>query len=48
MAEKVLKKIDWLLICFVVPIILAGLVTMKSFAQGEGAGNFLVNKLFGY
>ena len=40
MAEKVLKKIDWLLICFVVPIILAGLVTMKSFAQGEGAGNF--------
>ena len=40
MAEKAFKKIDWLMVYFILPIILAGLVTMKSFAPQEGAGNF--------
>jgi rod shape determining protein RodA len=40
MAEKALKRIDWLLVLFIVPIILAGLVTMKSFAPLENAGDF--------
>jgi len=40
MAEKVLKRRDWLLVAFIVPIILAGLVTMKSFTPLEATGNF--------
>jgi len=40
MAEKTLKRIDWLLVFFIIPIVLAGLVTMKSFAPAEDAGNF--------
>lgn len=40
MAEKVLKRIDWVLVFFIIPIVSAGLVTMKSFAPEEGAGNF--------
>ena len=43
MAEKTLKRIDWLLVFFIVPIVLAGLVTMKSFAPLEGL-NDLFNK----
>ena len=31
MAEKALKRIDWMLVFFILPIIAAGLVTMKSF-----------------
>ncbi len=40
MAEKALKKIDWMLVFFIVPIVAAGLVTMKSFAPLEDAGDF--------
>ncbi len=40
MAEKVLKRIDWLLVFFIMPIILAGLVTMKSFAPLEATADF--------
>ena len=40
MAEKALKRIDWLLVAFIIPIILAGLVTMKSFTPLENAGDF--------
>src|SRR3990167_6084679 len=40
MVEKTLKRIDWLLLFFVLPILAAGLVTMKSFASEEGAGDF--------
>ncbi|MCX6757714.1 MAG: rod shape-determining protein RodA [Candidatus Nomurabacteria bacterium] len=35
-----LKKIDWLLVAFVLPITLAGLFTMKSFVPSESEGNF--------
>lgn len=45
MAEKALKKIDWLLLCFIMPIVLAGLVTMKSFAPTEDAGNFFSRQI---
>ncbi len=40
MAERVLKRIDWLLVCFIIPLTLAGLATMKSFVTEEGAGAF--------
>lgn len=40
MAEKALKTIDWLLMAFIIPIILAGLVTMKSFTSLESTGDF--------
>lgn len=45
MAEKALKKIDWLLILFIIPIIFSGLVTMKSFAPLEDAGNFFSKQI---
>jgi rod shape determining protein RodA len=40
MAEKVLKRIDWLLVLFIFPILAAGLVTMKSFTPLENGGDF--------
>ena len=40
MAEKVLKRIDWLLVFFILPIILAGLSTMKSFTAGDPGSFF--------
>lgn len=40
MAEKALKRIDWLLVFFILPIIAGGLVTMKSFAPLENTADF--------
>ena len=40
MAEKVLNRIDWMLVFFILPIILAGLFTMKSFVPLEEGVNF--------
>lgn len=40
MVEKVLKRIDWLLVFFIVPLTLAGLFTMKSFIPAENTDNF--------
>jgi len=40
MAEKALKTIDWMLVFFIVPLVVAGLVTMKSFTPLENVGNF--------
>ncbi len=40
MIEKVTKRIDWLLVFFIVPIVLAGLFTMKVFIPSEGSSNF--------
>ena len=45
MAEKVLKRIDWMLVFFILPITLAGLFTMKSFAVGEDGGSFFEKQL---
>src|SRR6185436_2612566 len=45
MAEKVLKRIDWLLVIFIAPIILAGLVTMKSFTPQEATGDFFSRQI---
>jgi rod shape determining protein RodA len=45
MAEKVLKRIDWMLVFFILPIMLAGLVTMKSFLPGEGSGSFFAKQI---
>ncbi len=45
MAEKVLKRIDWLLVLFIVPIIASGLVTMKSFTPLENAGDFFSKQI---
>jgi len=38
--KKISTRIDWLLVFFIVPIIFAGLFTMKSFIPSEGATNF--------
>ncbi len=35
-----IKRIDWILILFILPIISAGLVVMKSFVPEESGGNF--------
>lgn len=40
MTERVLSKIDWAMVAFIVPIILSGLFTMKSFAPTESAPDF--------
>jgi rod shape determining protein RodA len=40
MAERFTKKIDWILLLIVAPILLAGLVTMKSFVPEEGQVGF--------
>lgn len=40
MFSKFIKRIDWLLVFFVIPIVLGGLFTMKSFVPDEGAVNF--------
>lgn len=40
MAEKALKRIDWILVFFILPIISFGLVTMRSFVPDENAGSF--------
>src|SRR3989344_4042043 len=45
MAEKVLKRIDWMLVLFILPIILAGLFTMKSFTPLEGGGSFFEKQI---
>ncbi|KKQ19662.1 MAG: Rod shape-determining protein RodA [Parcubacteria group bacterium GW2011_GWC1_36_9] len=43
--RKVSSRIDWLLILFILPIIIAGLVTMKSFAPLEDAGDFFSKQI---
>ena len=45
MAQKALKRIDWLLVLFIFPIILSGLVTMKSFAPQESGGEFFSKQI---
>ena len=40
MIDRALKRIDWILVLFILPIICAGLVTMKSFAPLENTGEF--------
>ncbi|MEK7564459.1 MAG: rod shape-determining protein RodA [Patescibacteria group bacterium] len=45
MADKVLKRIDWLLVLFVSPIILAGLVTMKNFTVDANGPDFFTRQL---
>lgn len=43
--SSTLKGIDWLLVSFILPIIAAGLVTMKSFAPLENTGEFFSKQL---
>ena len=45
MAYKFIKRIDWLLVFFVLPIVLAGLFTMKSFTPAEGTINFFEKQI---
>jgi rod shape determining protein RodA len=45
MAEKALNRIDWLLVFFILPIIAAGLVTMKSFTPFEATGDFFTKQV---
>jgi len=41
----VFKRIDWLLVFFIIPIIAGGLVTMKSFAALESGGDFFSRQI---
>src|SRR3989344_358276 len=41
----VLKRIDWLLVFFILPIIIAGLVTMKSFTPLEDTSGFFAKQI---
>ncbi len=43
--KKISNGIDWMLVFFIVPIISAGLVTMKSFTTLESSGNFFGKQL---
>ncbi len=45
MIEKFLKRIDWLLVFFIIPIVLAGLFTMKSFVPEAGGDNFFEKQI---
>src|SRR3989344_3442775 len=45
MAEKVFKRIDWILVLLIMPIMIAGLFTMKSFVPGENSGDFFSRQL---
>ena len=45
MIEKALNKIDWLLVFFILPIVVAGLVTMKSFTPLENTGDFFSRQI---
>ncbi|MDO8659439.1 MAG: rod shape-determining protein RodA [Candidatus Parcubacteria bacterium] len=45
MVDRVAKRIDWLLVFFILPIIGAGLVTMKSFTPIENVGDFFGKQL---
>ncbi|OGI60422.1 rod shape-determining protein RodA [Candidatus Nomurabacteria bacterium RIFCSPHIGHO2_01_FULL_37_25] len=38
--KKIFRRIDWLLVSFILPIIIAGLFTMKSFTPLEDSGIF--------
>jgi rod shape determining protein RodA len=40
-AERALGRIDWFLVFCIVPIIVAGLLTMKSFVPGDDSGFFI-------
>jgi len=43
--RKISYGIDWLLVFFIIPIVVAGLVTMKSFTPLEDAGDFFNKQL---
>lgn len=45
MSQTILKRIDWLLVFFLIPILLFGLFTMKSFVPAESDGNFFGKQL---
>lgn len=40
MIERFFRRVDWLLVFFIVPILLGGLFTMKSFVPAESTVNF--------
>src|SRR3989338_1217616 len=45
MIKKISNGIDWMLVLFILPIILSGLVTMKSFTTLEGGSEFFDKQL---
>jgi len=45
MIEKVERRIDWLLVFFIVPILLGGLFTMKSFVSDAVGTNFFAKQI---
>ena len=45
LSNSFFKRIDWLLLLFILPILSAGLVTMKSFVPDDGGVNFFGRQL---
>ncbi len=45
MAEKMIKRIDWMLVFFILPISLAGLFTMKNFSPLESTDTFFTKQI---
>lgn len=45
MLNRFFSKIDWLLVSFVVPVLAAGLVTMKSFTPDAGGPDFFLRQI---
>lgn len=43
--NRISYGIDWMLVCFLIPIILAGLFTMRSFTPFEGGGTFFEKQI---
>ncbi len=43
--RKIFSGVDWLLILFILPIVAAGLVTMKSFVPIESSGDFFSKQI---
>src|SRR3989338_2126384 len=43
--KRISNRIDWLLVFFILPIIIAGLVTMKSFTPLEDTSGFFAKQI---
>ncbi len=43
--RKISNGIDWMLVFFILPILLSGLFTMKSFSPLEGGGTFFMRQI---
>lgn len=45
MFSQIFKKIDWILVCLILPVVSFGLITMRSFSVAESTGDFFSKQL---